>query len=414
MIIDNMILNIRIDHKTADMQTMEKGVHYLDDLFQYLDSNYTISEFIPIKTCNRTEYYFKLSNYNDKNLTFNKIKEKILEYKNLILEKDDDVLLHILRLASGLESMIIGEDQILGQIKDARIKSKKEGTSGIVLDTIFTKAIHVGQVARNKTTINQGSVSIGSAAVDLSEEIHGDLTNKKVLVIGAGKMGVLVAKALAEKKLKAIMVSNRTHDKAVELANELGGHAIRFNLLNITMADVDVIISATGAPHPILTKEKMVKGIPENRRDSVIIVDIANPRDVEEEVKELGIKVFDIDDLRDIADKNQKMREKSAKEVELIIEDELVLLKKALKHLQVEPLIGDIRSEMEIVRITETEKGLRKLGDLSKKDKKIINKLTKSVVDKIFYDFVNNIRLAAENDETEIINTLKFLIQKED
>ena len=408
-----MILNIRIDHKTADIQTMEKGVSYLNDLFQYLDSNYTISEFIPIQTCNRTEYYFKLNDYNDSNLIFKQINDKLKEYNALIAEKDDDALLHILRLASGLESMIIGEDQILGQIKDALAKSKKEGTSGIVLNTIFTKAIHVGQVARNKTTINQGSVSIGSAAVDLSEEVHGDLTNKKVLVIGAGKMGVLVAKALAEKQLKAIMVSNRTHDKAVELANELGGHAIRFNLLNITLADVDVIISATGAPHPILTKEKMSKGIPKDRRESVIIVDIANPRDVEEEVKELGIKVFDIDDLRDIADKNQKMREKSAKEVELIIDEELTLLKKSLKHLQVEPLIGDIRSEMETVRINETKKALRKLGDLSKKDKKIVNNLTKSVVDKIFYDFVNNIRSAAEEDETEVINTLKFLMQKD-
>lgn len=408
-----MILNIRIDHKTADMQTMEKSISYLDDLFKYLDDNYTISEFIPIQTCNRAEYYFKLSDYKNEDLIFKQLCKKIKEYPVLLIEKDDDVLLHILRLASGLESMIIGEDQILGQIKDAQIKSKKEGTSGIVLNTIFTKAIHVGQVARNKTTINQGSVSIGSAAVDLSEEIHGDLTDKKVLVIGAGKMGVLVAKALAEKQLKAIMVSNRTHDKAIELANELGGHAIRFNLLTITMADVDVIISATGAPHPILTKEKIAKGIPENRRDSVIIVDIANPRDVEEEVKDLGIKVFDIDDLRDIADKNQKLREKSAKEVELIIDEELILLKKSLKHIQVEPLIGDIRSEMEVIRIAETEKGLRKLGDLSKKDKKIVNNLTKSVVDKIFYDFVKNVRSAAENDETEIIDMLKFLMQKE-
>ena len=145
--------------------------------------------------------------------------------------------------------MIIGEDQILGQIKDARKKSITAGCCGQIFNTIFTKAIHVGQSVRKKTNINKGSISIGSAAVELAESVHGDLKCKKVLVIGAGKMGTLVAKALVEKHLKAIVVANRTHDRASCLAKELGGSAIHFDKLDEAMSDADVVISATGAPH---------------------------------------------------------------------------------------------------------------------------------------------------------------------
>ncbi|PKL67597.1 MAG: glutamyl-tRNA reductase [Methanobacteriales archaeon HGW-Methanobacteriales-1] len=408
-----MILNIRVDHKTADIQTMENSISSLDDLFYYLKSNYSVKEFISIKTCNRAEYYIVSSFDNDSNSCSleDDLKSGSFIKDGLVIEKDQNAMEHLLRLSSGLESMIIGEDQILGQIRDAKRRGIKEDTSGLILNTIFTKAIHVGQAVRKKTQINRGCVSIGSAAVELAEAVHGDLKCKKVLVVGAGKMGTLVAKALVEKHLKAIVVANRTHDRAVELAKELGGYAIHFDRLMESMADADVIISATGAPHPILTYEKVKDAVPPERRESLVMVDIANPRDIEDRVVELGVKVFNIDNLRGIADENRKMREEEAKEAEKIVQGELILLEKSLKHIGVEPLISQIRREMELIRINETQKAINMLGDLNGKEK-VVENLTKSVVDKIFFDVVSNIKQAAENQDDELIKACELIFRR--
>ncbi|MDO9043926.1 MAG: glutamyl-tRNA reductase [Methanobacteriaceae archaeon] len=409
-----MILNIRVDHKTADIQTMENSISSLDDLFNYLKSNYLVKEFISIKTCNRTEYYVIIDSGDcDSNSCSleDDLKSGSFIKEGLVIEKDQNAMEHLLRLSSGLESMIIGEDQILGQIRDAKRRGIKEDTSGLILNTIFTKAIHVGQAVRKKTHINRGCVSIGSAAVELAEEVHGNLKCKKVLVVGAGKMGTLVAKALVEKHLKAIVVANRTYDRAVELAKELGGYAIHFDLLMEFMADADVIISATGAPHPILTYEKVKDAVPPERRESLVMVDIANPRDIEDRVVELGVKVFNIDNLRGIADENRKMREEEAKEAEKIVQEELILLEKSLKHIEVEPLISQIRREMELIRINETQKAINMLGELNGKEK-VVENLTKSVVDKIFFDVVSNIKQAAENQDDELIKACELIFRR--
>ncbi|BAW31740.1 glutamyl-tRNA reductase [Methanothermobacter sp. MT-2] len=331
-----------------------------------------------------------------------------MNHPNIIIEEDKKALKHLLRLASGLESMIIGEDQILGQIKDARLEALKRGLCGPTLDMIFNKAVHVGQIIRNKTKINKGSVSIGSAAVELAESVQGDLKCKKVLVIGAGEMGALVARALAEKQLKAIVVANRTYDRAVRLARELGGYAIQFDRLDEALSDADVVISATAAPHYILTRERVEKAIPIERRDSVTMIDIANPRDIEEKVRELGIRLFNIDDLRGIAEKNRRKRENEARKAEQIIEKELELLVNSLKYKKVEPLISQIRKSMEEIRIRETEKAMQMLGELEDKEK-IIDDLTRSIVNKIFHDIISKLRKAAEEDDEELIKACEKL-----
>jgi glutamyl-tRNA reductase len=396
-----MILNIRIDHNTADICTIEKSTRQMDELFEKIKSEHIIHEYLQIKTCNRAELYLILDNYNDN-----------IDFGNFIVETDDDALTHLLRLSCGLESMIIGEDQILGQIKDVRKKHIEEEYAGEILNAIFTKAIHVGQVVRKKTSINEGSVSIGSAAVELAESVHGDLKCKKVLVIGAGKMGTLVAKALVQKHLKAIVVSNRTYNRAVDLAKELGGSAIHFDRLDEAMSDADVIISATGAPHSILTYQKVKNAVAPEKLDKMVMVDIANPRDIDENVKDLGVKLFNIDDLRGIADKNKKMRESEAKAAEEIIEEELLLLKKSLKRLEVESLISDIRKNAEKIRVQETEKAFRMLGDMNGREK-IVDDLTQVVVDKIFIDIIRNIKNAAEDNDKEIIKTAELLFERE-
>ncbi|MBZ9571211.1 glutamyl-tRNA reductase [Methanobrevibacter sp. TMH8] len=399
-----MIINIRVDHKIADIGTMETTAKDLKELFHKFKEEFNIQEYVEIDTCNRKEYYIhtELCNHEHEYL-----KSK---NENIIIHYDDTAIIHLFRMTSGLESMIIGEDQILGQIKNAKKKSLNENHCGKILETLFTKSIHVGQVVRQKTKINRGSVSIGSAAVDLAEENIGDLEGKHVLVIGAGKMGTLVAKALAEKDLKAIFVANRTYYRAVKLAEELNGKAILIDELSQCLPSADVIISATGAPHSILNRDRIENFIDSENSSQIIMIDIANPRDIEEDVREIGVKLFNIDDLRGIADKNRKMRENEVKEAENIIDEEFKLLKNSFKLMEIEGLLGDIRLSMENVRMQEAQKATAKLADVEG-SVKIIDNMSKSLVNKIFHDISTNIKKAAEEEDHEIIETLKCIFK---
>ena len=398
-----MIINIRVDHTLADIETMEKVSKDLKELFSTLKEQIDVKEYIEINTCNRYEYFLYAEDYNELDLDS--------ENKYVIIQYSDEAVLHLFRMTSGLESMIIGEDQILGQVKDAKLKSEREGHCGKKLDAVFTKAIHVGQVVRNKTKINQGSISIGSAAVDLAEENLGDLQDKNVLVIGAGKMGTLVAKALAEKNLKAIFVANRTYYKAIKLAEELDGEAILFDNLEEKLINADLVISSTGAPHAIINKARLLKVFDEKIPKKMVFIDIANPRDIEEDVKEIGIDLFNIDDLRGIAEKNKKLREKEVIEAEKIIKSEFDLLKESFNLIEINSLLGSLRESMEEIRQRESQKGIVKLNSVDAKDIKTIDKMTQSIVNKIFYDISENIRKTAKNSEDDYIRICEMILK---
>lgn len=372
----------------------------IDELFAKLQEKYSIVEYIEISTCNRKEYFI-----HNKHIPED---EELLSHENksIVIDYGQSAVMHLLRMTSGLESMIVGEDQILGQVKDAKHKAVKDRHCGKILDAIFTKAIHVGQVVRNKTNINKGSVSIGSAAIDLAEKYIGDLENKSVLVIGAGKMGKLVAKALAEKDLNAIFVANRTYYVAVDLAKDLGGEAILFNDLEKYLATADLVISATSAPHPIITKERLLKS-PRNY-ESLMLIDIANPRDISEDVLELGVKSFNIDNLREIAEINTNLRKKEFAEAENIINDEFILLKESFKIMKVDELLGNLRASMEYIRERETQKAIGKLSDVDGSDK-ILDNLTNSIVNKIFYDVSKKVKKAAKDENEDILAACEYI-----
>ena len=399
-----MILNLRVDHKIADIQSMEVISKDIDELFWKLQEKYSIGEYVEISTCNRKEYYIN----ND----FIQEDDELLSHDNqsIIIEYGQSAVMHLLRMTSGLESMIVGEDQILGQVKDAKNKAMKNHHCGKVLDAVFTKAIHVGQVVRNKTNINKGAVSIGSAAIDLAEKHMGSLDEKSVLVIGAGKMGRLVAKALAEKDLNAIFVANRTYYVAVELAKDLGGEAILFNDLEKYLATADLVISATSAPHAIITKERLL-GI-DREYDNLMMVDIANPRDISDDVCELGVKSFNIDDLREIAEINTQLRIKEFGEAENIINEEFILLKESFKIMEVDEILGNLRASMEEIRQRETQKASIKLADVDG-SVKVLDNLTNSIVNKIFYDISKNVKKAAKEENEDIIAACEYIFNSD-
>ena len=399
-----MILNLRVDHKIADIQAMENIAKDIEDLFWKLQEKYSIGEYVEISTCNRKEYYIN----ND----YIAEDDELLSHENqsIIIEYGPSAVMHLLRMTSGLESMIVGEDQILGQVKDAKHKATKDHHCGKTLDAVFTKAIHVGQVVRNKTNINKGAVSIGSAAIDLAEKHMGSLDDKSVLVIGAGKMGRLVAKALAEKDLNAILVANRTYYVAVELAKDLGGEAILFSELEKYLATADLVISATSAPHAIITKERLL-GI-DRDYESLMMVDIANPRDISDDVCELGVKSFNIDDLREIADENTRLRINEFGQAENIIDEEFNLLKESFKIMEVEELLGNLRASMEEIRQRETQKATVKLADVDG-SVKILDNLTNSIVNKIFYDISKNVKKAAKEENEAIIAACEYIFNSD-
>ena len=234
----------------------------------------------------------------------------------------------------------------------------------------------------------------------------GSLDDKSVLVIGAGKMGRLVAKALAEKDLNAIFVANRTYYVAVELAKDLGGEAILFNDLEEYLATADLVISATSAPHAIITKNRLLDI--DMDYENVMMVDIANPRDISEDVSDIGVKLFNIDDLREIADENTNLRIKEFGEAESIIDEEFILLKETFKIMEVEETLASLRSSMEDIRQRETKKASAKLSHVDG-SAKVLDNLTNSIVNKIFFDISKKVKKAAKEENKEVMAAAEYL-----
>jgi glutamyl-tRNA reductase len=275
-----------------------------------------------------------------------------------------------------------------------------------VLNIAISKAINVGKRVRTETQINRGSVSIGSAAVDLVEDILGTLDGKSILTIGAGELGTLVAMALAERKLNAIFVSNRTFRRAETLAKQLNGHAVRFDEISECLKWADVVISATASPHYVLTYDQVQSVMLERQDAKLLIVDIANPRDVEESVSHIPhVELQNIDDLRQISEQNLKKRKSEVGKVHAIINEELRLLEEQYKKQRVERLISNIYKNAETIRRRELEKALNRInngnGDVTYDD--VLNDLTNSIIKKMLFEITDSIKEAAINDDHDLL-----------
>ncbi len=428
-------LNIRVTHHKADVSTLELiSFPQVEKALKEIITIDSIKECVIIQTCNRVEIfaaceevdkaYHDLMDYMMSRVV-NKIKAKhegedlaqiIIENSKRIhdvveVDSHSSALHHLLRLTSGLESMIVGEDQILGQVKDAFDLACRVGTIGPFFKNIFTKAINVGKKVRTETEINKGAVSIGSAAVELAEKVLGGLKDKKILIVGAGEMATLIAKSLKEREVTSIFVANRTYERGVKLAQELGGEVIKFAELPKHLAEIDLIISATSAPHVIITKELIEKNAGDKK---LMIIDVAIPRDVSEDVKELpNATLFNIDSLREIAEENKKKRMLEAIKVEEIIEKELSNLVRKIYTTSVEDIIKNIYQNAENVRKAELERAIRMLGSkASQREIEIIDDLTKVVVSKTLFPIVKNMRKVVEDGDREKVKILRELFLK--
>ena len=320
----------------------------------------------------------------------------------------EDVILHLSRLASGIESLIVGEDQILGQMKSALLLAKEMHGADDVIETCISTAVNLGVYVRQNTAISRGAVSIGSAAVSLAENVLGDLSGKKILVVGGGEMGRLVAKSLAEKNLRAIYVTNRTYENAVKIAEEIGGKALHLDQLYSCIALSDVVISCTAAPHEII-KYEPVAALMKKRQwpldaepGKLLLIDIANPKDIDPACGNIsGITLCGIEDLRGIAEENMKSRMHEAEAAEKIIRNYLPEFVKIIHQTAAGDVLADLYLWAEEIRRREVSRALKRIADGADVPS-AIEDMTSSITKKMLDDAAKEIRKAAEEHEPEL------------
>ena len=415
------VINVRITHKTARVPLME-AVAFKDKekALAEIRSLENVEECLILQTCNRIELYIVTE---DEKNTVNLAKDYLAKRaianaeeasKAIETSLDNDAFNHLLSVTSGLESMVIGEDQVLNQVWDAYLEAENAKTVGPILKHLFNRAMTVGRRIRNETGINKGAVSIGSAAVELAVNLLGNLEEKKILVMGAGEIGTLVAKALARRCLSPIFIANRTYDRAVKLAEDLSGKAVKFDQFEEVLVDADVVICSTSAPHYLLTKE-MVSRLMKQRtnKNDLVIIDISNPRNVEKAVQEVaGTKLYNIDDLQFIAEKNKQERQKNIQKAVKILDEELVILNQDMKSLSVRLIISSLLSRAEEVRQKELATALNMIGNVNERERKILEDLTSILLKQTFVPIVENLRLAAKNGDMQLIDMAVKLFEK--
>jgi glutamyl-tRNA reductase len=410
------IASMLVTHRTASIDEIETAWHGdVETILKWVRSQDRVEECAVLKTCNRVEIYVVAP--RGERVLFDLAKKARVSSRIIDFHNHDESLLHLLRLASGLESMIIGEDQILGQMKELTQIAMKAGTTGWMLETAFKKAIQVGKRVRKETRINERSVSVGSAAVDLAEEILGDLKGKSVLVIGAGETGELISRALLSREIGSLAVTNRTLSSAVCLAESLGGEAVPFDDMPRRLHIADVVISATSAPHYILLKSDIETAMAD-RSNKLLIIDIANPRDVDQAAAEVsGVQLHNIDSLKNISRENMMQRMAEAARVEEIITEELQLLRAKYKRKEAEELLARLYSQAELIKDQEVRKAMNKLSarhTLGEIEQQVLCDMSRSIVNKILSEPTKSLKSAAERGDLEILKSLCELFRLEE
>jgi len=384
---------VGLNHKIADVEVREKLAFQGDKLeeglirFRELPG---IEEAMIISTCNRVELY---ANIQDTQQASESVKSFLSAFHNinrssldnsLYVYDDIHAVRHVFRVAASLDSMVLGEPQILGQLKDAFELALAKKTTGILLNKLMKKAISVAKRVRTETKIAENAVSISFAAVELAKKIFTDLSSRVFMLLGAGEMAELAAKHLIGNGVKEVLVSNRTFDRACDLAKEFHGRPVKFDEFILEMVRTDIMICSTGAPHYILTKSQMQKVMKERKQKPVFLIDIAFPRNIDPQINDLdNVYLYNIDDLQGIVDANMFERKKEAEKAEKIIEEEIEPFLKWLSSLDSVPTIVALREKAEEIKREEFEKLMNRFPELEDKQKKAIEYMASSIINKL-------------------------------
>lgn len=403
------ILVIGLNHKTAPIEVREKVAFdgpKLDEAIAALKNSAGVKENIILSTCNRVEIYAGvkgldsgIESIKDFISNFHEVPRDLLD-KSLYIYKGPEAVKHMFRVASSLDSMVVGEPQILGQLKDAYDSALKNKSTGVFLNKLMRKSVSVAKRIRTETKIAESAVSISFAAVELAKKIFDDLSTKSFMLIGAGEMAELAARHLINNGVKDVYVTNRTIARAEELAAEFNGKVIPFENFIQELQHTDIVICSTGAPHYILMKDHVHKTMKERKQKPVFIIDISVPRNIDPEINDLdNVYLYDVDNLQGVIETNIQERAKEAEKAEKIVNEEIGSFLKWNDSLAATPTIVALRSMAEEIRKTELEKTLQKLGPVEEKTIKSIEQLSTAIVNKLIHP--PTAALKSEEDEME-------------
>ncbi len=403
-----------LSHKTAPVSVREKFAfksEEIEDSLLSLNSLKGVDECMILSTCNRVEIYF----VSREDSPFQEVMKFLTDKKDVSLEdiskffyklEGRDAVKHAFRVASSLDSMIVGEPQIVGQFKDAFNLSREFGTSGAILNRLCETALKVSKRIRTETGISKNAVSISFAAVELAKKIFGSLHGKSVAIIGAGEMAELAVKHLVSNGVSTVFVVNRTLSRAEELASLFGGEAFGLGEIGEVLRRADIVISSTGAKDYVLTLENASHSLLE-KRTPTFLIDIAVPRDIDPELSKVSnVYLYDIDDLNSVVQANIEERKRAAVEAESIIEGYVERFVKWVRELEIAPLIAQLKQKAEEIRKEELDKRLDKLGltDLQKEE---IENTVRIIINKILHTPITAVKEKAHHEDKSYVQTFK-------
>ncbi len=406
------LVNARVTYKNAPIHLLEKFAFKNEESAhkEFLEKA-GIDECVIIQTCNRVEVFAAAKKADETKLLRQWAAAVGLPEKDMSgveVETGNDAIKHLMKLASGLDSLVVGEDQILGQVRRSFEYSKSKRFASANLSAIFDKAVKVGSKVRIATGINKGNVSVASIAVNLADEYFDDLKTKKIMLIGSGEAASLVAKVLKKREVDFI-VTSRTFERARSFAETVAGTPMPFDTALDMFSEVDLVFVATTAPYYLVTFDRM-EGAMKNRKDPVMIFDLSNPRTVDERVAHLhGIKLINMDQIAELVEKNMRSRKKEVSAAEKIIDSEMKAVDGMLKRVNAEPVIVSVFKSVDSIRERELKKALSMLGKADAKDAKIIEQLSYAIVEGILSSPMNYVRKEMETSSKDSEEMMKLV-----
>ncbi|HWZ46547.1 MAG TPA: glutamyl-tRNA reductase [Candidatus Saccharimonadales bacterium] len=404
---------IGVNHNSAPLELRERLAipeSRLPDAVQTLVRHPGVEEGMVLSTCNRVELL--TSTKQESNLrsfmgSYFGLSADLLSSHHIYEFEHQEAVRHVFRVASSLDSMVVGEPQILGQVKEAYAVARGLGAVHSRLDALVSRAFAVAKRVRTETAIGGASVSISSVAVQLAEKIFGSLNDKTVYVVGAGKMAELAARHLISSGVHKIIFSNRTHERALQMAEAFGGQAEPFERLYETADRADIILTSTGASEPLFRREHGERFLKDRRNRPMFFIDIAVPRNVDRAMDKLdGMFVYDIDDLQSVAAGNTAERKKEAERAEKIIEVEVERFASRMKSLEVVPTILSLQEQCETIRQAEMDRIRGRLGKLTPEQEAAIEAMTRGIVNKLLHTPITTLKSAASGPEAATIHEI--------
>ena len=413
---------IGVNHNSAPIEVRERLAipdSHLADAIRRLANHPGVDEGLILSTCNRVEVLAQTENGGADLRRFLRDYFQLdpAQYEPHLYEyREGEAIRHLFRVAASLDSMVVGEPQILGQVKEAYATARAVGAVHSQLDLLLTRAFAVAKRVRTETAVGSSAVSVASVAVELAKKIFGSLHGKQVFLVGAGKMSELAARHLMAHGAASIFVANRTYDRAAQLAGKFSGRAILFEQLYDTCDRADIVITSTGAPFAIFRREHGELFLSRRENRPMFFIDIAVPRDVAPEMNDLdGIFVYDIDDLQQAVSSHVADRRREAERAEAIVQSEVERFQARVQTLDVVPTIVSLQDHLETIRQAEIDRVRARLGPLSPDQEMAVETLTRGIVNKIMHTPISTLKTAArEQEATTLIDVVRRLFNLQD